>query len=230
MEYRIAHEPPFPTLEFNLDEGESVLAQPKSMLCMTPKMSITAEAGRNMGGKKGIFRGVKSMASGESFFTAVYRAKEDGQEITLAPESMGDVLQIDLDGGRVFMLTRGSFLACLDTADLALKYGGMKGLWSKKGLFLLRAAGEGPVFCASFGTIVKRELEEGERFIVDNRFVIAFEESVGFELVKATKSLKHSFMSGEGLVNRYTGPGTIYYQTRGKPAAGFFGRLFDVAT
>ncbi len=35
-----------------------------------------------------------------------------------------------------------------------------------------------------------------------------------WEVGKATKSLVKSFVSGEGLVNKFTGPGTIFVQTR----------------
>jgi len=97
-------------------------------------------------------------------------------------------------------------------------------------LFLLHACGEGTVFCQSYGAVIDKELDEGEVFFVDNRFVVAFSDSVKYQLVKATESVQDSLMSGEGLVNRYTGPGRLIYQTRGKPGAGFIGHLINAAT
>ena len=150
--------------------------------------------------------------------------------VTLAPDSYGDIVVIDLKDAGGFYLTRGSYLANSGDCDLKTKYGGMKGLMSKKGLFLLHASGEGTVFCQSYGAVVDKQLEEGEVFFVDNRFVVAFSDSVKYQLVKATDSVKDSLMSGEGLVNRYTGPGRLIYQTRGKPGVGFIGHLINAAT
>jgi uncharacterized protein (AIM24 family) len=90
----------------------------------------------------------------------------------------------------------------------------MKGWWAKTGVFFMHASGTGDLFCASHGAAVSTELADGERFVLDNRYVVAFTDTVKWELVKATQELSTSLMSGEGLVNRYTGPGTIVYQTR----------------
>ena len=37
-------------------------------------------------------------------------------------------------------------------------------------------------------------------------------------------------MSGDGLVNRYTGPGRLYSQTRVKPSISILGHLLNAAT
>ncbi|MFT5093757.1 MAG: hypothetical protein ACI93T_002587 [Porticoccaceae bacterium] len=63
-----------------------------------------------------------------------------------------------------------------------------------------------------------------------SRVVVAFSDSVKYQLVKATDSVKDSLMSGEGLVNRYTGPGRLIYQTRSKPGSGMLGYLLDAVT
>ncbi len=228
MEYRIKHDPGFSILEIDLQESEMVVAQPNSMLAMTGGLQLSAAVGRKGAGSS-VMGGFKSMLGGENFFTAEFRAKRDCQTLTLAPDAYGDILVLPLDQLGEFYLTRGSYLANVGDCGLQIKYSGVKGLMSRKGLFLLHATGTGTVFCQCFGAIVERDLAEGERFFVDNRFVVAFSRTVEYQLVKATDSLKDSLLSGEGLVNRYTGPGRIYYQTRGKPSAGFLGRLFEVA-
>lgn len=228
MDFCVKHQPVFSTVEFTLDAEEAIVAQPNSMLSMTSGIQIKASVGR--GAKAGWMSGFGSMLGGESFFTALFSAKSDGQVVTLAPDSYGDIVVIDLKDAGGFYLTRGSYLANTGDCELKTKYGGMKGLMSKKGLFLLHASGDGTVFCQSYGAVVDKQLEEGEIFFVDNRFVVAFSDSVKYQLVKATDSVKDSLMSGEGLVNRYTGPGRLIYQTRGKPGAGFIGHLIDAAT
>ncbi len=228
MDHRIRHGPVFSTLEFDLETEEDVIAQPNSMLSMTGGIQLHATAGRKDSGG-GVWSGVKSMLGGENFFTVEFSAKKPQQRLVLAPDAIGDILELSLEELGPVFLTRGSYLANTGVCQLSIKYEGVKGLMSRKGLFLLRAQGSGTVFCQCYGAIEHQYLAAGERLFVDNRFVVAFSDTVEFQLVKATDSLKDSLFSGEGLVNRYTGPGHVYYQTRGKPGVGFLSRLFEAA-
>lgn len=241
MEFHVNHAPVFSTLELLLSRDEYVVAQPNSMLTMSGGVVITAHVGRQETDHDGAdgslrrkkkhswFSGFKSMLGGESFFTAEFRAKNDDQTVVLAPESYGDIVTLDLEREAGFYLTRGSYLANTGATNIRTTYGGIKGLMSKKGLFLMHATGVGHVFCQSFGAVVHQELQADETLLVDNRYMVAFSDTVAYQLIKATESLKDSLMSGEGLVNRYTGPGHVYYQTRGKPTGGFLSTLIDAA-
>jgi len=228
MEYCIKYAPVFSVLEIKLNEADVVVAQPNSMLSMTSGLQLTASVGRKDSRKSGSWLGgMKSVLGGENLFTAEFRAKRDGQLLMLAPDAHGDILTIQLAGSGGFFLTRGSYLANVGDCQLNIKYGGVKGMMAKTGLFLLHAIGDGTVFCQTYGAIVEKDLTEGENFFVDNRFVVAFSDTVQYQLVKATSSVKDSILSGEGLVVKYTGPGRVYYQTRGKPAVGWLGSLFS---
>ncbi len=230
MDFTIKHSPVFSVLEIQLNEAESVVAQPNSMLSMTAGIGLRAQAGRS-GSKSGAgwMGGVKNMLGGESFFTAEFFAKRDAQTLTLAPDSYGDILTIPLAGAGGYYLTRGSYLSNVGPCELKIKYGGVKGVMAKTGLFLLHASGEGTVFCQSYGAIVERELAAEENFFIDNKFVVAFADTITYQLVKATESLKDSLLSGEGLVNRFTGPGRVYYQSRGKPSEAWWVRILGAS-
>jgi uncharacterized protein (TIGR00266 family) len=236
MDYRIKHGPVFSILEIDMSEADVVVAQPNSMLTMTPGIHISARVGRRSGrgergGKSGFFSGFRNLLGGENFFTAEFLAKRNDQILTLAPQTYGDILRLQLvDGESGYYLTRGSYLANIGDCELKIKYSGLKGLMSRKGLFLMHAIGEGSVFCQAYGAVVEQELADGEHFLVDNRFMIAFSDTVSYQLVKATKSVKDTLMSGEGLVNKYTGPGRLFYQTRGKQTGGILSAIIDVAT
>lgn len=230
MDFIIKHSPVFSVLEIQLNEAESVVAQPNSMLSMTAGITLRAKAGH--GGTKsgaGWMGGMKSMLGGESFFTAEFYAKRDGQTLTLAPDSYGDILTIPLAGAGGYYLTRGSYLSNVGPCELKVKYGGVKGFMAKTGLFLLHAAGEGTVFCQTYGAIVVRDLAAEEKFFVDNKFVVAFSDTITYQLVKATESVKDSLLSGEGLINRFTGPGKVFYQTRGKPSEAWLARILGAS-
>ena len=115
--------------------------------------------------------------------------------------------------------------------QIDFKYGGVRGVMAKKGLFVMHTLGTGDIFCSTYGAVIYRELSDGESFVVDNRFVVAFSDTIQFQLVKAAAGAANSYFSGEGLVNRYTGPGTIIYQTRANPFSGsMFGKLLSWIT
>ena len=226
MEYSVLHGPVFSVLEIHMNQGELVIAQPDSMLSMTSGLQLSASIGRRGKGNAWL-SGAKNLLGGESMFTAEFLAKRDGQVLTLAPSVQGDILCLQLSEHSGFYITRGGYLANIGECKLQIKYGGMKGIMSKKGLFLLHASGGGTVFCQTYGAIIAKELAEGEKFFLDNRYAVAFSDSVTYQLVKATESVRDSIMSGEGLINRYMGPGRVYYQTRGKAPVNFLSYIFS---
>jgi len=228
LQHTISHGPNQATVDFVLNEGEEVLAEPESLLAMHTSIEITAKIGAQTTRKWwGAFR---NLAAGESMFVAIFRAKRDGAFLSLAPRYPGNVLHLATTDQQSYYLTTGSYLASANGVSIDFKYAGMQGMLAKKGLYLMKTVGAGDIFCSSFGAIVHQHLSEGENFVVDNRFVIAFSETVTYQLVKASKDVVGSYFSGGGLVNRYTGPGVVIYQTRGRPTAGLMSRMFDMAT
>lgn len=58
---------------------------------------------------------------------------------------------------------------------------------------------------------------EGERYVIDNGHLVAWNAKYVLERV-ASGGLMSGLASGEGLACKFTGPGTVYLQTR-NPAA-----------
>ena len=182
---------------------------------MSPSIVISAQAGGTVG-KAGLGGGMRAFLSGENFFTAIFTAKHDGDELTLAPAHLGEIVALEISEEKSYSLTSGAFMACEAGVAIDIQYGGMKGWLAQKGIFLMVAKGKGTLFASTFGAIQRKELKKDERFILDNRYVVAFTAGMHYELVRATESLKASVLSGEGFVNRYTGPGEVIFQTRSK--------------
>lgn len=65
------------------------------------------------------------------------------------------------------------------------------------------------------GTLL--QLQEGEKYIIDNGHLIAWNCKYVMERV-ASGGIISGISSGEGLVCKFTGPGTVFLQTR-NPAA-----------
>lgn len=64
-----------------------------------------------------------------------------------------------------------------------------------------------------FGVLTGRQLGEGEKYIVDNGHLVAWNTKYVLERV-ASGGLMSGFASAEGLVCKFTGPGTVFIQTR----------------
>ncbi len=227
---RIAHSPTFTTLELQFAAGESVLVQPGCMLAMSTGFELKAGFGTHMAGQGGIARATRSMLAGENFVTALYTAKREGERLTLAPDQMGEIRELAIHPEAQYCIASGAFLACTPGIQITLEFAGVRGWLATRGFFLMRPQGLGSVFVSSYGAVVEIDLKEGERYVVDNRYIVAFSASVRFETVKVADSLRHSYLSGEGLVNRFTGPGRLLYQTRARPSRGFLRGMLDIAT
>ena len=57
------------------------------------------------------------------------------------------------------------------------------------------------------------QLMDGEKYIVDNGHLVAWNTKYVLERV-ASGGLMSGMASGEGLVCKFTGPGTVFIQTR----------------
>jgi uncharacterized protein (TIGR00266 family) len=97
------------------------------------------------------------------------------------------------------------------------KFGGGRTFFGGEGLFLLKCTGTGPLFMSSYGAVEERELRDGESFTVDTGHIVAFEDSVNWN-VRKVGGLKSTLFSGEGLVCDMNGPGTVWLQTRSQDA------------
>ena len=107
----------------------------------------------------------------------------------------------------------GSWLASDAGVQVDTKWGGGKTFFSGEGLFLLRCTGDGDMIVSSYGAIERRTLGPGEVLKIDTGHIVAFQEGIGYQVNKVG-GWKSTLLSGEGLVATFTGPGTLWLQTR----------------
>lgn len=111
--------------------------------------------------------------------------------------------------GEQWILDKGAFLAC-DTGVQIDMYTNksLTGLFGGEGFFQTSVCGYGKVFYFSRGPLEAINLR-GETLVVDGSFAVARTASLEYRVEKAVKKLFGSFTSGEGLVNTFTGTGTV---------------------
>lgn len=196
--------------KLTLNGGEQVKAESDAMVAMTSNISVEGKA------EGGVFGMLKRTFTGESAF--MQTLKNNGSnpgEVHVAPSEPGDLAVIELNGSNGYILQKGAFLASesgivMDTVSQGI----MKGLLSGEGFFLQKATGKGKLVISSFGAILKKTLAPDEIWIVDNGHMVAWSDTVNYEIKKASSGFISSFTSGEGLVCQCKGPGDIYIQSR----------------
>jgi uncharacterized protein (TIGR00266 family) len=207
MQVDIVANPAFAFATVTIPPGGDLLVEAGAMASMTDGVDVETKA------RGGVLSGLKrSVLGGTTFFINTFRAPAGG-EVGVAPDLPGDIAVIPVDASQPVLVQSGSWLAGDSTVDVDTKWGGSKTFFSGKGLFLLRCTGAGDVLAASYGAILARTLAAGESFTLDTGFVVAFDESVQYDVHKAG-NWKTTILGGEGLVTKFTGPGRLWMQTR----------------
>ena len=208
--------------KLGLKGGETVKAQSDAMVTMTSNISVEGKA---EGGVMGMF---KRAFTGESLFMQTLKCNgAEAGEVMVAPSEPGDIAVLELNGSNGYVLQKGSFLAAEDGIVLdATTQGVVKGLLSGEGFFLQKATGNGKLIISSFGAILKKTLAPDEVWIVDNGHLVAWSNTVNYEVKKASSGFLSSFTSGEGFVCQCKGPGDVYIQTRNPNGFGSWVKQF----
>jgi uncharacterized protein (TIGR00266 family) len=206
--WEINHQGSFALAVVNLQSEQSISAEAGAMVSMSANIDLQSEL------KGGVFGALKRAVGGESAFVSTFTAKGGAGEVTFAPGAPGDVAGIEMNN-QTFMVQSSSYLAGDTSLQVETKFGGAKSWLGGEGLFLLQIMGTGLLLVSSFGAIHRKTLRPGEQYVVDTGHLVAWEGQMQYNLRKAAKGgFFKSFLSGEGLVAEFSGPGEIIIQTR----------------
>ncbi|MBN2853105.1 MAG: AIM24 family protein [Clostridia bacterium] len=184
----------------------SVRVEPGALYYMKGDLEMKASTGG------GVFKGLKrKMLSGESFF--VNEIHGTG-EIFLEP-TFGHFFLHSLQNNETGIIV-----------DSGLFYGGTEGLdidavmlktfssavASQEGLFQTRIRGTG--IAIMYSPVPEEEIEkfslDDDRLFVDGNFTLMRSGSIKYKVVKSSKSLLATSVSGEGLLHRFEGTGNVW--------------------
>lgn len=216
-----------PMLEVSLDKGEEILAESGAMVTMDACLELKGKA---QGGFMGSLK--RAVLQGESLFQQHIYAKGAGK-VLLAPGIPGSIQLLEV-GEKQYRLNDGAFLASDETVSIESKSQGMGQalLGGSGGFFVMETEGKGTVAVSGFGSLYSMEVSPGNDVIVDNGHVIAWDKNLEYEVTVTTAEssgflgkLLNSQTSGEGLVLRFTGTGTVYICSRNQSS--FLGWIFS---
>ncbi len=153
----------------------------------------------------------KRMLAGESLFFTYY---EGNGEAGFAGDFPGRILPVGL-ANHTILAQRDAFIAAIGDVEISValqkRLGG--GLFGGEGFILEKISGDGIVFIHAGGDLVTFELAPGETMRIDTGSVVAWDESVQYD-VQMMSSIRSALFGGEGLfLTTLTGPGTVVIQT-----------------
>ena len=201
LEYRIESQPDYGFLTIRIPQGETIKVEAGAMATMDPSIKMKTKIGG----------GFKRMLSGESLFINEFSAPTADGEIGIAPGCPGDVAHVHLDNQTVY-LQNSAFVASSLGVSTDAKWQGMtKGFFSGEKFFLIKCSGTGDLWFNTFGGIIEIDVSAG--YVVDTGFIVGFTEGLEYQIDRVG-GLKSLFLSGEGLVCRFSGSGKLWIQSR----------------
>ena len=206
--WAIEYQGAFALAVVQLQAEQTIAAEAGAMVSMSANVDLQSEL------KGGVFGALKRAVGGESAFVSKFTARGGPGEVTFAPGAPGDVAGIEMRS-QTFMVQSSSYLAGDTSLEVDTKFGGAKSFFGGEGLFVLNVSGSGLLLVSSFGAIHRRTLRPGEQYVIDTGHLVAWEGHLQYNIRKAAKSgYLRSFLSGEGMVAEFTGPGEVLLQTR----------------
>ncbi|KGK99774.1 hypothetical protein LI82_00800 [Methanococcoides methylutens] len=210
IDYKI-HGNEMQLVEIGLDKGETVKAEAGAMMFMGDGIKMETSTGG------GILKGLKRAFSGEGFFITSFTQTGKGKgSVAFGAPYPGKIVPIDLsEEGGSFLCQKDSFLCAADGTDVTIAFSKRigAGLFGGEGFILQRLHGDGLAFVHAGGTVLKKELAQGETLRVDTGCLVAFSESIDYD-IQLVGGFKNALFGGEGMIlATVKGPGKVYLQS-----------------
>lgn len=208
MKSEIVHKPAFAELKVYLSPGEKITAEAGAMVYMSPNINVQTTTGGGL--LKGLTR---KFLAGQSVFVNTYSAQNGEGYVVFAPTPPGDIMEIDVE--QPIYVSDTNYLASTNL-EFGVKFTGFKGVFTPGGMFWFKLSGIGKLWIATYGGIDVVNLKAGERIVVDNIHLAAFDASLNFTLRRFGR-LKSFLFGGEYLLTEFVGPGRVFIQSRNLP-------------
>lgn len=214
----------FQAVEITLDPGEAVRAEPGAMMYLEPGIHMETGTGG------GLMSGLKRMVGGESFFITNFENRgRDRAKVGFSAAYPGKIMPVDLSLGSIFC-QRDAYLCSADGIEVSVAFTRRlgAGFFGGEGFILQKLSGDGLAFVHAGGFVIERDLEPGEELRVDTGCIVAFQETVDYD-IQRIKGVKSMLFGGEGLFYAVLrGPGKIFVQTT--PFSRFADRVMSAAS
>lgn len=193
--------------------GQELYAEAGKMVYKTPSISWETRMSGNSIGEK-LWGALKRKVMGESLFLTYFRSSGSG-EVGFAGDYPGRIQVFNLSSGQSILVQRDSFLCAQSTVQLNIAFTKKlgAGFFGGEGFILEKLTGPGTAFIHAGGDHLEFTLKQGEMLQVDTGCIVAFEESVAYD-IQFVGGIKTAIFGGEGLfLATLTGPGKVIIQS-----------------
>ena len=200
-------------IRIRLQPGQELYAEAGKMVYKQPQVAWeTRMSGETLGDK--LWGAVKRKLMGESLFLTYFRASVPG-EVGFAGSYPGRVQAFDLKPGQSIFVQRDAFVVAQSSIQLNIamvkRLGA--GFFGGEGFILEQLTGPGTVFIHAGGDFVEFTLGQGESLQIDTGCIVAFEETVDYD-IQLAGGIRTALFGGEGLfLATLTGPGRVIVQS-----------------
>jgi uncharacterized protein (TIGR00266 family) len=209
-------------LEIILDPGETVIAEAGAMMYMDDAVDMdtifgdgSGKEGKDLKGK--LFSAGKRMITGEGLFMTAFTNQGSGKRcVSFAAPYPGKVIPFDLSeyGGHL-ICQKDAFLCAAKGISVGIAFQKKigVGLFGGEGFIMQKLEGDGLAFMHAGGTIVKKDLGQGETVKLDTGCLVAMTREINYDIQFAS-NIKNALFGGEGLaLATLTGPGSVWLQS-----------------
>jgi uncharacterized protein (TIGR00266 family) len=222
-------------VEVELDPGEAAVGEAGSMMFMENGIVLDTIFGDGSQANSGLWGALvgagKRLITGANVFTTVFMNQSNQKRrVAFAIPVPGKILPIDLRSvGGTLVTQKQSFLCAARGVSIGIAFQQRLGVgfFGGDGFVMQRLDGDGMAFIHAGGTVEKRDLQPGETLLVDHGCLVAFTQTVNFE-IQYVGGVKTALFGGEGLFfAKVTGPGTVWIQSL--PFSRLASRIFAAA-
>jgi uncharacterized protein (TIGR00266 family) len=196
-----------------LKPGQELYAEAGKMVYKTANVQWESRmTGTTLGEK--LLGALKRTVTGESLFVTYFRSDSPG-EVGFAGSYPGRIQVFDLKPGQTILAQRDAFVFAQTSVafNVALVKRLGAGFFGGEGFILEKFTGPGAVFIHAGGDFVEFDLAPGQILQVDTGCIVAFDESVDYD-IQLAGGIKTALFGGEGLfLATLTGPGHVVIQS-----------------
>ncbi len=220
IEYEI-HGDDLQFVEVILDPMEAVVAEAGGMMYMEDGVdmeTIFGDGSQQQSGFMGALLGAgKRLLTGESLFMTVFLNRSPRRtKVAFGAPYPGKIVPVHLSllGGEL-ICQKDAFLCAAKGVSVGIAFQKKigAGLFGGEGFIMQRLQGDGWAFVHAGGTLLERTLAPGETLRVDTGCVVAYQNTVDFDIQYVGK-IKSALFGGEGLFfATLRGPGRLWLQS-----------------
>jgi uncharacterized protein (TIGR00266 family) len=208
-------------VEITLDPQETVLAEAGSLMMMDDGIEMKTIFGDGNGQEQSFMNKLwgagKRILTGESLFMTAYTNQASiRRTVWFAAPYPGKILPLDLrEYGQRLICQKDSFLCAAKGVMIGIEFQKKlgAGLFGGEGFIMQKLEGDGQVYVQSGGTVVQRDLQQGEMLRVDTGCLVAMTSNVDYD-IQFVGGIKNTLFGGEGLFfATLRGPGHVWIQS-----------------